>query len=398
MSITQANRLLSGGNYQATPEQILLLRASLWPGERAIHAWQAWIQQVDFENLDAGSNRLLPLLYRNLSQLGVEHPTIEKLKGIYRHTWSMNQLRVQRLRKVLEKFQEANIPTVLLKGMSLCIADYQDWGVRPMADMDVLVPPELTEKAMMILMQNGWKSTHYNSDKAHEHISLRHASGLRDQDGWSLDLHWRVFQNSFTLCDQKVFWDDSQLVKFMGLKTRILKPIDRFLHVCVHGSCWSPEPPIRWIADALTIYNKQDFFNWLELVKRTNLFSLNLPLLTTLNYLNDNLELSVPRNIFIDINHHSATKKEKFAHYIRTNSSVDVFSKNPLNSILAEFMSLQLMYQSFNSYPGQLSKPKKNLLSFLWTYFRSEFCWKKLIHRINKLFNTILIVFFKICR
>ena len=70
-----------------TPAQELLLRSALLTGPGALEAWQRWKSQHDLveSELDHGSFRLLPLVYRNLSAQGIEEPHLARLKGIYRY-------------------------------------------------------------------------------------------------------------------------------------------------------------------------------------------------------------------------------------------------------------------------------------------------------------------------
>ena len=60
------NNLNVKGFFWPTHEQELLLKAVLLQGEGSIAAWKSWADAIDFDQLDAGSQRLLPLLYRNL--------------------------------------------------------------------------------------------------------------------------------------------------------------------------------------------------------------------------------------------------------------------------------------------------------------------------------------------
>jgi hypothetical protein len=50
--------------------QRLLLQAALLDGDRASTASRAWCARIDLDLLDAGSLRLLPLLYRAMTARG----------------------------------------------------------------------------------------------------------------------------------------------------------------------------------------------------------------------------------------------------------------------------------------------------------------------------------------
>ena len=85
-----------------TREQELLLRAALLQGEPALQAWQDCKAQVNLEQeLDMGSYRLMPLLYRNLRTLGVDDPLMGKLRGIYGREWYKNQMLFRAMAEVL---------------------------------------------------------------------------------------------------------------------------------------------------------------------------------------------------------------------------------------------------------------------------------------------------------
>jgi len=123
-----------------TPEQEFLLKAALLDGDIAIRAWKDWAAAVNFDLLDAGSQRLLPLLYWNLSRQNVQHHVLEVYKGFYRMAWYKNQLLLHRLNNVLRLFTCRKIPAVLLKGTAMAHLYYKNWALRPMNDFDLLVP------------------------------------------------------------------------------------------------------------------------------------------------------------------------------------------------------------------------------------------------------------------
>jgi len=93
----------------------MLLQAAHLQGKDAIKAWQEWKSGVDIDHLDAGSYRLLPLLYRNLRNNGVTGSLMEKFKGIYRLTWYRNQLLFRKMTTLLSSFHNAGIQTMILK-------------------------------------------------------------------------------------------------------------------------------------------------------------------------------------------------------------------------------------------------------------------------------------------
>ena len=68
------------------------MRAALLHGRSALEAWEEWRARTDIDHLDAGSYRLLPLLYRNLHRQGARDPTLEGFRNHYHRVWRENQL------------------------------------------------------------------------------------------------------------------------------------------------------------------------------------------------------------------------------------------------------------------------------------------------------------------
>ena len=81
--------------YPVGPDELdlLLLRAALSEGDDAPRAWEEVRQRMgSITRLNGTTYRLLPLLYRNLSEQGVRDPELKRLKGVYRHSWYANQM------------------------------------------------------------------------------------------------------------------------------------------------------------------------------------------------------------------------------------------------------------------------------------------------------------------
>lgn len=133
------------------------MQAALMNGGDAVAAWKEWQSGVDLEDqLDQGSFRLLPLLYTNLKQQGVDDPLMGKLKGIYRQAWSKNQTLFHEMSRVVKFLQDQGIQTMLLKGAPLSLLYYRNNGARPMADIDVMVHRNQVLQAYRLLINAGW--------------------------------------------------------------------------------------------------------------------------------------------------------------------------------------------------------------------------------------------------
>jgi len=126
---------------------------------RLFLAWEQWRNREDLDFLDHSSNRLLPLLFHNLEKHGVADEVMLRYKGTFRKNWYKNQLLFAELKEVVQLLQNEGIETMVLKGSALLLSKtYPSYGLRPMADLDVLVPASQIAKAIEVLDENNWNS------------------------------------------------------------------------------------------------------------------------------------------------------------------------------------------------------------------------------------------------
>jgi len=125
-------------------DRILLLgaRVDLQPAE-ATEMAALVAAGLDWDSLleDGRIFGLLPLLHRHLSGLAMPGPVRKKLALAYQ----LQSLKSMRLFGVLGRIEaalaQAGLPAKLLKGAQLAPWLYQDIGLRPMGDLDLLIRP-----------------------------------------------------------------------------------------------------------------------------------------------------------------------------------------------------------------------------------------------------------------
>jgi hypothetical protein len=289
----------------ATQVQELLLRAALLKGEPAKQALTKWMADVDLEGeLDHGSFRLLPLLYHNLLKQGIVHPAMDRLKGIYRYAWYRNHKLFLELSKVLNCFHRDRISTMVLKGAALTPRVYKNYAIRPMSDMDVLVPERDAATAIELLEQNGWTSP---PDRCFmKDLKYRHSIGFTNESGMEFDLHWHPVKDSSMVATGKKmdasFWKTAVPIKVTNEPTLAPGLPESLFLVIIHGAWYNIEPPIRWIADALflirTFRAETDWQRFVFLVKK---YHVHLRAVSALYYLDRTFQAGVPRQVFEEL-------------------------------------------------------------------------------------------------
>jgi hypothetical protein len=269
----------------------LLLRAALADGDEATRAWSEWKQAVGgIQNVDAGSFRLLPLVYRNLLAADPTDPALPVLRGLHRQVWVSNQLLMRWASEVLAALHAAGVATLVLKGAALAPLHYPDLGARPMDDLDLLVSEGNAGKAMDVLERLGFRP---ERPTARDAIGIRHAETFEDSDNRVVDLHSSLFWGG--AAPASMLWDAAVPLELGGVETAALGPADQLFHVCLHGTSWNRMPPVRWIADATVLIRSAGReLDWSRLVRMAAATRRTVPLRAALEVLRDRLDVAVP--------------------------------------------------------------------------------------------------------
>jgi hypothetical protein len=320
---------MSVRRYRApTPDQELLLQACFLDAPDAIAAWTQWSGHVDPGQLDDDSSRLLPMLYHALHKHGVSDPWMGRLKNVYRQTWVDNTLRFHLAATVLRALHEAGIQTMLLKGPALALRYYGDLGLRPMEDVDILVPTHQGPAALDILKGLGWtpafECVGFTEGEA---LEVGHAYPFRKPRGQAVDLHWHVFYQRVTSNADSEFWAAACPVTLSGVSTQTLCPADHLLHVCVHAmerAWWGGErrPNLRWVADAMIILrNAAQELDWDRLLTQAQRLQFVLPMREALDYLHERVGAQIPATALARIRTLPVPLAERVAERARTRPS-----------------------------------------------------------------------------
>ena len=288
--------------------QELLLRAGLMPAPACVVAWARVSPDLDLAGLDRGAARLLPLVWWNLRRHGVEAPLVAQIEARYRATRAANEARLAELVEVLGPLGAAGIPTLLLKGGALLAGATVDLGVRPMSDIDLLVPSARVPDAISLLNRLGWSTgaTLTSAMKRHTHsVPLRHPTRA------DVDLHWHVFEECCRDGDDDALWAASLPVAIGGVSTRIPAPEDQLIHACVHGEKWVRVPGIRWIADAVALVRGGQV-RWDRLVEQAVRRRFVLRLRAQLAYLASTFDAPIPPEALAALDAAPVSRLERF--------------------------------------------------------------------------------------
>jgi Uncharacterised nucleotidyltransferase len=299
-------------------DQELLLRAALLPRELALESWEEWRRSVNIDVIDYGSHRMIPQLYRNMQRLGVKDPLMDRLKGVYRYYLYKNEILLHRIGTLLAAFEAAGIETMVLKGAALIQLYYRESGLRPMLDADVLVHAYQAEQAMEVLARMQWEPLRYRQPQMR--IPIVHSTPFEDEGGRQVDLHWHLFWECFNAKEDNDYWKKAVSIKIGGVQTLALSPTDQLLHTCWHGARWNEVPPIRWVADAMSILGASAAeIEWPSLLKKAQRHRIILPVRVSLTYLKKKFDAPVPDSLLKSMSAIRVSKMERENYEVMLN-------------------------------------------------------------------------------
>ncbi len=158
------------------------------------------------------------------------------------------------LTSALELLERARVPVIVLKGGALALSVYPDPPLRPMNDIDLLVPPDAVETAVAALRSGGFlvpdEETASFWKRAYFHLPLR-APG----DGYVLvELHWGIAQaDRHHPVTDELFRASLPLPEAAG-SARRLGPEDMLVHLSLHHAYHYFEPRLIWIYDLALLH------------------------------------------------------------------------------------------------------------------------------------------------
>ena len=183
---------------------------------------------------------LAPLLFKRLkqsgAQAGIPADAWERLRLAYFNSAGRNKRRFRELRTVLGCLRTAGIPVIVLKGAYLAEAVYGDIAVRPMCDVDLMVPRAEVPRTQAILLDKGRVDKHakdvewwYRNECHLPAVIIRTLA---------VEVHWTIIPADAPLSiDTAGIWDRACTASVAGVDVLALSLEDLLLHLSLHSAC-----------------------------------------------------------------------------------------------------------------------------------------------------------------
>ncbi|WP_430812688.1 MULTISPECIES: nucleotidyltransferase domain-containing protein [unclassified Carboxylicivirga] len=189
---------------------------------------------------------------------GLDPAVVSQWKSIY----FLNTISYQRylvvFNKVNQLLRQAGIPLLVLKGMALASSLYGDDGLRPMGDIDVLVPDGMGLKALDILLKSGAKQLFVPRSSYHEQADA-HVRAV-SIDGIMVEVHQRLFALGSNFHTSRVdFFKHRVVVLKQNTQMQMLNDVWMGYHLIAHAIKGIEMGGLRlgWLLDIAVLINAQ---------------------------------------------------------------------------------------------------------------------------------------------
>ncbi len=239
-----------------------------------------WSCQIEAQGLGPLAYRWLSLPAGTGSGRRATPPAVrERLAVAYTESLGAWLLRRQGLMGLLDVLAEPPaIPVVVLKGMALAISLYPDPALRPMNDIDVLVPIERIEEAARRMQTSGRRlvSTGRPAEVAIAHGGELFFDDLTSSPPLRIELHmapWN-FMPPHAAAAMVWFWQHATMVRWQEYSFLALDPTAQLLHLAAHlvHHGGSKQAPLLWSFDIhLLCLLRGAEIDWTELLQQARL-------------------------------------------------------------------------------------------------------------------------------
>lgn len=230
----------------ATDEERLLVLASLAApaDDERTELGELAAKPLDWPGLLtlARTNATAPLLCRRLTAdglLGLAPPEVrESLVATTDAIAAVGQRRVSAAVGLLERFHQAGIDCVVLKGMLFGLEIYGDPGYKRMNDLDILIRLDDAPAAMQIYRELGMFSAAalLGSEPSIKPKRSHHLPSFVSADGaLVVGTHWGLITPlaPYTI-DYPAIWSRVRHIDFYGCPASAMSDEDNLHHLCIH--------------------------------------------------------------------------------------------------------------------------------------------------------------------
>ncbi len=297
-----------------------------------------------------------------------------------------NALLQKTVETVLSRLAEQNISVITLKGWAQIIRLYAESGVRPTADIDILIRESEIETAVNILQDVGFTFADSRADLTG--LSYQNELAMINESLPSkprVELHWQLFDAPYWQRHVEIdwFWETAVSAKLGDIPILLLSNEASFLYESAHLQLHHTGQELKWLTDLGLLVAKSDL-RWPLILEQAAQMRLTLPLRDTCNTLAADWAVRIPDDVLSYLNVYTPSKDEAIQY-----AQMQDHFRNPGQRFIADM-------QSIGNIAGGLQFGRENLFpskSYMRKRYEIEngkWVWPYYLHRWRLGFQQLL--------
>ena len=240
------------------------------------------------------------LLQRRLIAAAIEVPdAIAARLADERHATALVNLRhYGEFRRIVHAFGPHAIPVIALKGLHLAELVYRDISLRPMSDVDILVPRDRVAEAVAVLRGLGYGFDVELSGAVEAMLDAKCNVGLlhRGHGIW-LEVHWALIEPPSRSAEAVAdIWRKAAEGSIGDARVRVMPDEHLLLHVCAHLACNHGFAfSLRALCDIAEIVNRRPQLDWDLVHARSRAYGCSRGVAAALRLASEHLGAEIPR-------------------------------------------------------------------------------------------------------
>lgn len=260
----------------------------------------AWDSIASF----AQEHGVAPLLHERLQTSGVLATLPDSAQAILvaaRRTAAFENLRhYAEFRRISVAFNRRGIPLMALKGLHLAEQVYGDISLRPMSDMDILVPESRVAQAVAAMQTLDYGPDGDLSGSVGKMLQSKCNLGFahRRHDVY-VEVHWKLSEpGSPYAAPMDEIWQSARPAQLGGGDARVMSPEFLLLYVCAHLACNHVfSLNLRALYDVAAIVGRVPGLDWQRFARHAMGHGWRRGVAVVLRLAHDNLGVAVPDRV-----------------------------------------------------------------------------------------------------
>lgn len=258
--------------------------------------WRAVFERSKFE----GISSLLYMHIQDIPSVASRVPAeiLSRLRAIYHGNWARNSILTDHWSEIMTLFERTGVQSITHKGMALIHSVYSDPGLRPMADIDLLIRAADLPLVRQTLQRAGFRTP--GEDLEAEEAFRCYMHFVRDST--VIDLHWDLAYYSRFIAiirvDHEGLWKRARSLAVGRAQGLMLCREDALLHLALHLTLGSEFGRLIWFTDIDAMLRRfAGDLDWERLLEEASRWRIRGILAYTLKVTHESLGSPLPREI-----------------------------------------------------------------------------------------------------